>query len=374
MAELPVGADTVTGKLPDVVEARVGKLPDVYLDASTLPTGPVASVTQGSLVASYGNSPAFVADGRIKHTPASASNAAAYIEATATGPVRRIGAEVEWPEGSDGTFALVVPSSSWASSFTPAGLHLTVTSAGVVSSGRVFDGTSDPNNVTRVEKLVGKHAIEAVLDPLRSEIAVVLDGVEVLRYTDPAAFEILSNRAIWELFQLNGTSGTPGFIRSAWADKHSAIPPAPRGTPIERVRKGYARTWANASVKNFPLSTTFQSVIRESYPAGPALGSIAVYTPPSGRMLVTFRAWLATNTVTTRILGSIASAANQAVAPAGYTGPISVGIVYTGTPGALIVISPQLWIPDGAAAIQYGGAIGVATMSAIPIEAELPVP
>lgn len=372
----PVGVDEDWNLPPEARTALAGStelsaafdaMPQSYADPRQMPDGAVSSLTVGDLAASFGNSPAVVAGDRITHTPTTGSNSAAYIESQLQGPVRRIGMEVEWPAGSDGTFAIVIPNESWASGIESAGLHTTVTAAGVIASGRNVSGTNQGTQVTRVEPLTGLHTIEAVLDDVRQEITVIFDGIEVLRYVDATAFTLLSQFAIWELFQANGTSGTPGFIRSMWAGVRNALPSAPRGSRIERVRKGYGNVFATAV--SITVATTYRSVL--------AIGSLGVYFPPSGRLLCEYEVWISSNALTAnvrRLYGSIASSQDRALMYGGQVGIARCKVIVTGTPGALQILSPQMWAEDtsGVVVATVSSTSGPAIITATPLEAVVP--
>ena len=357
-ARLPVTAQAAT------LAATFGGLPAAYIDPRTMADGAVTTLSRGTLSASYGNSPAAISSGRITFAPTSGSNSASYIEADLTAQCGRLGMEIEWPSGSDCTFALVIPAAGgWLAGIGNAGVHMTITSAGVVSCGRYISNSLVGTQTTRIGPQTGRHSIEVLLDTKRTEITVLVDGVTIHRYVDATAWSYLSDRAIWELFLANGTSGTPGYIRSAWADVEKVIPPSPLGLQIPQVRKGYGAMFSDAASIN--LSTTYRSTI--------AIGTLSVYVPPSGRMLCRYRTWITANALATnrRVYGSIAGAADQALMWGGQLGAVTCEVVVTGTPGALQVLTPQMWAEDasGTVTVTVSSTSGVTVMSAIPLEA-----
>lgn len=136
-ARLPVTAQAAT------LAATFGGLPAAYIDPRTMADGAVTTLSRGTLSASYGNSPAAISSGRITFAPTSGSNSASYIEADLTAQCGRLGMEIEWPSGSDCTFALVIPAAGgWLAGIGNAGVHMTITSAGVVSCGRYVSAPS----------------------------------------------------------------------------------------------------------------------------------------------------------------------------------------------------------------------------------------
>ncbi|WP_372466612.1 hypothetical protein ACCO44_11360 [Microbacterium maritypicum] len=354
-------------ELSNTIVTVADAMPEAYLNAISAPNGAITSITHGELSASFGNSPATVTGDRITHSPTTASNSAAYIQADIGGPCRRVGMEFEIPNAGNGTLAIVIPNTSWAGGIVNAGLHTTVTAAGIVSSGRNVGGTNTGTNTTRVGPLTGVHSIEALLDDVREEITILLDGVEVLRYTDAIAFTMLSDFAIWELFQANGTSGVPSFIRSAWAGKRTLIPPTARGARIERVRKGYGNTFATPA--SISLPTTYRAVL--------GIGALGVYFPPSGRLLCEYEVWISANALTAgvrRVYGSIASSQDKALMYGGQLGLARCRTIVSGTPGALQILSPQMWAEDasGTVTATISATSGPAVMMATPIEAVVP--
>lgn len=367
--------------------------PDIYFDAALMGDGPIqlgegglnpdvaAGFVRGEFVGSYGNSPAFVADGKITHTPSPASNAAAYIELRADNGETIVAAELDCDFGAstDCTFANVVPNQTWESGIANAGVHLTANAAGPVSNGRNVGGANEGTVTARVPPLSGVHTLRFEVDELNERIRTLLDGIELIDTADATALTMLSDRWIAELFQGNGNTGTPGHILRGRAWTRRAVPPPLRGVRVEPTRKHYSKAFNAGSVRSFPASSTYRSALREVAsgttpdPSGAPLGSLAFYYPPSGRMHAQFRAWLETNTLSSgAVMGSLGSAADQRLAKAGVTGEIVLDIILTGTPGALQVIQPQVWYSDpaatGAAVVAYGGGFGDASLSAWPAE------
>lgn len=345
------------------LSSTYGALPEAYIDPRGMADGAVASLSKGTFVASYGNSPAVITAGQIAHTPTAGANTAAYIETLLSGPARRIGAMIDWGAAGDGTAAVVIPAASWAAGIGNAGVHCTVTAAGVVSCGRYVSGATAGTQTTNVGALTGRHALEVGIDSTLQQITVWLDGARVLRYTDAAAFTYLSNRAIWELYEPNGTSNVPCVLRSTWADVERIIPTAIPFDDVQPIRKAYANN--NSSAASIAIPTTYRAVL--------GIGTLSVYFPPSGRLLCRYRVMLTANglTNTRRVFGSIASAADQALCYGGYVGPVTCEMVVTGTPGALRVLSPQMWAEDasGTVTATISATTGVSVITATPLEA-----
>ncbi len=343
-------------------------VPEAYHDPRSNTSGAISDITFGEFIGSYGNAPAYYSNGKITHTPTHGANDAAYIEVSLSNDVGRLGMEVEWSSGQTGSFALLVPESGgWYPAYVvskDAGIHATITPAGVVSCRRLVGGTLVGGASTQIGPLTGRHSFEVLLDYRRTEVTVLVDGVTTLRFIDAIAFNYLSNRAIFELFAVNGMSDTPGSILAMWSDIEKVIPPSRLGTSIPPVRRGYANNFTPTTI-DISLSTSYRNPL--------AIGELGAYFPPSGRLLCRYRALIQSSTLDSnaRVFGSIESSVDQVVAFGGYKGPVTCEAVVAGTPGALVVLTPQMWAENstGTVTVRVGNTAGsAATISAIPVE------
>lgn len=353
------------------LNAAYGALPSTYIDPRTMADGPVTAVTKGTFSASYGGSPAFVQGGVIKHTPASGSSTAAYIEANAGGSVTRIGARfrVRGTTGNKaGTVTLVVPSASWAGGIGTAGLHATLTARGAVNvarySGGLVNGTQG-----RVDQLHnGIHTFEVTLDHTANRFRAYVDGALVVDKVDATAFGMLSNLVIWELFEETGTSETPIDFLATWADAAplQLIPANPDIAGADMRPVAVHKTDAGSTALTTTPGVMFSGAL--------ALSGVL---PISGRVLCTVRVVLSVGAGTTVYAqttgggssssGAVMLAKNEGASTATILGYCQS--IVTGTPGSSFTLDWSVYTNGGTATATAlsGGASAAAVATIIPL-------
>lgn len=345
-------------------------MPEVYIDARSLPAGSITQVTRGQFAGSYGNSPAFILDGAIQHTPNGVSNTASYVEATLSGETRRVGALVEWPDLSStslGGVALIIPDTSWTNSagtatqIGTAGVHVVVNANGSVTQARYEGSTvNQAQGRTNAALTGGRHVIEVVLDDRTSTIRVYVDNALIVEKKDTTAFGMLSDRAIWELYEFTGSSLTPAKFLATWADTERRVP---SGSPFVV----YPSPPPRAVATQYSTTATYTLTQASSTAIDAAVSTTSIILPRSGQALVRCSAWVDGALATGPILGQINGSGAMRLAEAGFKGRLIWERLVNGTEGQSYTIQPNLWTTSGSLKVEIGGAFGNFMVSAIPL-------
>jgi hypothetical protein len=337
--------------------------PATYLDPRTLPNG--------TLTGGFGNSPFTINAGALEHTPVPTSNGAAYYQRTLPAPVARIGCVADWDSNATGSVALVLPGTAWSdSSLGSAGIHATVDATGHVGIGRFEAGTGVVAIHTGEAGTLtgGRHLIEVALDSRRSAVTVLIDGTVILTYADATAFTMIGTRAVWELYEVNGSSDVPARLLALWADVESRVPPA---APLTAPAPGGSASTATTKVVNpDSLSTT----IVTGYPGvqiGAGALAMSVKFPPSGKLLVTLGINFTITGGPDNILVNATTDGNPGyavnVAQTDSAAYRTITTLIVGTPGATSVIDWNAFKTGSAfAAFYIGSSYGVAIVAAVP--------
>jgi hypothetical protein len=362
-ASEPVGLSAGTSAAIAAVYARS---PKAYLDPRDFSNGPVTALSAGTFSASFGNTPAVINNGSITHTPTTGGGTACYIQAVFSSQPRRIGMIADWGTTGQGSIALVLPSTSWAAGITQAGVHVVVTAGGGVSFFRYTSGGNQGTVGASIGALTGQHTIDVQLDERTSQIDVFVDSVRVVTTIDPAAFTLLSNFAIWELYESNGVGSVPAKMLSTWASTEQRIPTSGMLVGPKRAdTTSYAKyatgswTWTVPASQNFIQSSALAMQVVMP-PSGLALGILSIVATVAND----------SNILVQPINGQAVSLAQRSAteAVASATNRYTVLSVITGTPGQTVTHDWYAFsVGAGVSSLLTGGAQGSAISSFIPL-------
>lgn len=195
-----------------------------------------------------------VQSGRLVHTPYSGGgNSACYIQKALTGKVRRIGAEVAWAANALGAVTLIFPITPWSQgNVTGSTAHLTYQGNGiwdctqiVAPEGGSIVSTSIGNWQTHGRPDTtwdGKlRPLEMFFDEKRSRLRLSFPdgtGADVnLIYGSPAVDHSsdVSNLAIFELFENDGTTMASAQMGAIWADSDVLPTGRRQSAPVDQL-------------------------------------------------------------------------------------------------------------------------------------------
>lgn len=329
---------TTTGRLgEDQLSATYAGMPSTYLDPRDFEDGAVTGMSRGTFGASFGNTPAAIVGGKIVHTPSLGASTACYIEADTGGSISRIGALIECDTDTDGDMALVIPSATWSGGIGTAGLHLVVQGNGAVDIG-YFDATVQDQKRGNVGPLAGGvHRVEAVLDHNSETATVYINGELVIAWQSATGFSMLSNLAIWELYEATGVSETPMKFLALWADGA-----APARVPRDITPGPYALrpvALAVTAITSQVITTTATTLFSSAF-------QTSVIVPPSGKLLATLAVSVdvaAGDAVYAAPLNGNATVLfRNATGAAIRTGAVAISII-TGTPGTIATVDWRIY-------------------------------
>jgi hypothetical protein len=173
--------------------------------------------------------------------------------------------------------------------------------------------------------------------------------------TDARILSRAGNWAQWEIYQQDAAVHTKAAWTEVWADT----------APYTMQAKNAAATVVPSSYANHFSTTSTDAIGTVANVAVKSTWNLAANYPASGKLFVT--ATFNVTGVTGTLLGMVNNVGAQRLAVSGYTGPVTIRALLTGTPGAAVTLSPQAWLLSGAGNAQFGGEYGIATISAVPI-------
>lgn len=361
LASRLAGITSELGVGGEASDAAFARTQDVAVDARLMPSGPVTSLPVGEFVSSFGNSPARVSGGRIVHTPSGQSNTASYVQARTRGPITRMGCVAYFPDGGTvGSVALVIPIAPWTdAALENAGVHLVAAAGGIIGLARYRTGLEGDLNATVDPLAGGTHTIECVLLYDERRVMVLVDGVRVLSRIDPAAFGLMSDLAVWELYEYEGTAAAPAQLLALWADSDArpvlppAAPPAaiPAAPPPGRA---YAKQVWDANV--YPVGLSPAEVSTDL--------RLPVSFPESGKLLATVSFWVNADGP----LYGLVNGQVQQLTASPYSGRLVLtALVDVGGPGPGDLVFEAFQTSGSGGAVVVGGAAGSFVFSAVPL-------
>lgn len=197
------------------------------LSTAGKPNGPLTAFDTGEPVVNTGNSPLAIAGGYLTHTPLVGPNSAGYAEVNIGGPVGRIGATFRFPQlagSSNNTVTFVVPSLPWGTAegmLSNAACHFTITPTN-------WDYSLWQKDAGTVVLASGTHSLAANTDydadayfEGNTATFVLPDGT-VRKITDSRIASWMGTTGIFEVYELDGTSGAPARISAARLDAASS--------------------------------------------------------------------------------------------------------------------------------------------------------
>lgn len=203
----------------------MGTYPVAYSDFAAAANGAPTALSTGQAATTFGNASLTVTSGALVHTPFNGSNSAGYLQSQLSSRLRRIGATVSWASGANGGLVLVVPLAAWVNnSYTAAGVHLVVYGNGQWHCS-YWNGTNETNYLQWEND--GKFTdcrdgvqrdVEVWLDPDQARVWIILPDGKTVTGTHSAIGTHTSTYAVWELYESDGTTTTPGKIHAVWAD------------------------------------------------------------------------------------------------------------------------------------------------------------
>ena len=312
-----------------------------------------------------------IISGKLTNTATATGTAAGYAETDATAPVTRVGGEfVFQPGGSKGTdtydyggIEIGVWKESIAANFPTipnSPCHLVVypeywnfgvwdrDGGGMLQSIKtVFFTTPLVKDGTTL------HTIDVRFDGATAYLTLPDGTTDTI--TDARILSRAGNWAQWEIYQQNAAVHTKAAWKRFWFDT-VPYPMQAKASAAAAIPSSYANHYTTTATA--AIGTVANVAVKSDW-------NLPAIYPASGKMFVT--ATFNVTSLTGTLLGMVNNVGAQRLAVTGYTGPVTIRSLLSGTPGAGVTLSPQAWLLSGTGNAQFGGEYGIATISAVPI-------